>query len=235
MAHLLVVEDDAAIAQGLRDNLEFEGHTVTHAADGAVARTLLMGPMRFELVILDLMLPQVSGYELLRLVRGREPELPVLLLTARGEETDRVLGLDLGADDYVAKPFSIRELMARVRALLRRSARGAAAVQATAVQAVEFGAARVDFLRYEATLRGRAVELTRKEYGLLKYLVEREGLAVTREQLLDDVWGHEARLTTRTVDNHMASLRGKVEEDAGQPVFLRTVHGVGYKFVRGGK
>ena len=120
MAQLLIVEDDAAIAQGLRDNLEFEGHHVTHAADGAVARGLLT-PGKFDLVILDLMLPKISGYELLRHIRGQEPELPVLLLTARGDETDRVLGLDLGADDYVAKPFSVRELMARIRALLRRA------------------------------------------------------------------------------------------------------------------
>jgi DNA-binding response OmpR family regulator len=229
MPQLLLVEDDAAIAQGLRDNLEFEGHQVTHAADGEVARQLLAGASRFDLVILDVMLPKVSGYELLRLIRAREPGLPVLLLTARGDETDRVLGLDLGADDYVAKPFSIRELMARVRALLRRSSRTAPA----ALTVLEFGPARVDFSRFEATMKGTPVDLTRKEYGLLKYLAEREGLAVTREQLLDDVWGHEARLTTRTVDNHMASLRGKVEEDSGQPVFLKTIHGVGYKFVRG--
>jgi DNA-binding response OmpR family regulator len=231
MPQLLLVEDDSAIAQGLRDNLEFEGHSVTHAADGELARTLLAEPGRYDLVILDLMLPKVSGYELLRLIRAKEPELPVLLLTARGDETDRVLGLDLGADDYVAKPFSIRELMARVRALLRRSALASSASTA-GLTVLEFGAARVDFSRFEATMRGAPVDLTRKEYGLLKYLAEREGLAVTREQLLDDVWGHEARLTTRTVDNHMASLRAKVEQDSGHPAFLKTIHGVGYKFVR---
>jgi DNA-binding response OmpR family regulator len=228
MPQLLLVEDDAAIAQGLRDNLEFEGYTVTHAADGQAARALLSSAHSFELVILDVMLPQVSGYELLRLIRAKDAALPVLLLTARGEETDRVLGLDLGADDYVAKPFSIRELMARVRALLRRSARPPAA----ALSVLEFGGAQVDFARFEALLDGVPVELTRKEYGLLKYLAEREGLAVTREQLLDDVWGHEARLTTRTVDNHMASLRAKVERDAAKPAFLKTIHGIGYKFVR---
>ena len=227
MAQLLIVEDDAAIAQGLRDTLEFEGHTVTHASDGAVARGLLT-PGRFDLVILDVMLPKISGYEVLRHIRAQEPDLPVLLLTARGEETDRVLGLDLGADDYVAKPFSIRELMARIRALLRRSSR----TMPPTIAVLEFGAARVDFARCEAWLEGNPVELTRKEYGLLRYLAEREGLAVTREQLLDDVWGHEARLTTRTVDNHMASLRAKVGEDAGKPRFLKTLHGVGYKFVR---
>ena len=227
MPQLLLVEDDAAIAQGLRDNLEFEGHAVTHAADGAVARTLL-ATGRYDLVILDLMLPTVSGYELLRLIRSRQPQVPVLLLTARGDETDRVLGLDLGADDYVAKPFSLRELMARVRALLRRSQRPVPAALAT----LEFGHSRIDFARFEAKVNGAAVDLTRKEYGLLKYLAEHEGLAVTREQLLDDVWGHEARLTTRTVDNHMASLRAKVEEDSAHPAFLKTIHGVGYKFVR---
>ena len=227
MAQLLLVEDDAAIAQGLRDNLEFEGHSVTHAADGAAARQLLI-PGQFDLVILDLMLPKISGYELLRHIRAQEPELPVLLLTARGDETDRVLGLDLGADDYVGKPFSIRELMARIRALLRRSSRPAA----LASTVLEFGGARVDFARCEAWLDGAVVEMTRKEFGLLRYLAEREGLAVTREQLLDDVWGHEARLTTRTVDNHMASLRSKVGEDASKPRFLKTIHGVGYKFVR---
>jgi len=223
MAHLLVVEDDAAIAQGLRDNLEFEGHQVTHAADGAEAARLVQNGA-FDLVILDLMLPRVSGYELLKMIRARGAGCPVVLLTARGDETDRVLGLDLGADDYVAKPFSIRELLARVRALLRRT-------QAKPAEnmVLEYAGVRVDFARYEASTGGHPAELTRKEYGLLKYLWEREGLAVTREQLLDDVWGHEARLTTRTVDNHVATLRAKLGAGAGA---LKTIHGVGYKFAR---
>jgi DNA-binding response OmpR family regulator len=149
------------------------------------------------------------------------------MLTARGEEADRVLGLDLGADDYVTKPFSVRELMARVRALLRRGAHAAGLPDE-----LEFGDVRVDFTRYEAFRAGRKVELTRKEFGLLRMLAAREGAVVTRDELLEKVWGYDATPSTRTVDNHLAALRAKLEPDASEPRHLLTVHGVGYKLVR---
>jgi DNA-binding response OmpR family regulator len=177
--------------------------------------------------VLDLMLPRLSGYELCRKLRAEGVHRPILMLTARGEEADRVLGLDLGADDYVTKPFSVRELMARVRALLRRSAPGA-----DLPNEIEFGDVRVDFVRYEAFRAGRKVDLTRKEFGLLRLLAAKEGAVVTRDELLEKVWGYDATPTTHTVDNHLAVLRAKLERDAAEPCHLVTVHGVGYKFVR---
>jgi DNA-binding response OmpR family regulator len=226
MNRVLVVEDEAAILQGLCDNLEFEGYEVFRAADG-IAGLDLIRKHDPHLIILDLMLPRLSGYELCRKLRAEGLNTPILMLTARGEEADRVLGLDLGADDYVTKPFSIRELMARVRALLRRTT-----AAADLPGELRFGDVQVDFSRYEASRDGRKVELTRKEFGLLRLLAAREGAVVTRNELLDKVWGYEATPTTRTIDNHMAALRAKLEHDPGQPEHLITVHGVGYKLVR---
>jgi DNA-binding response OmpR family regulator len=220
-----VVEDEAAILQGLRDNLEFEGYQVFTAADG-VAGLDLIRKHDPHLIVLDLMLPGLSGYELCRKLRADGVTTPILMLTARGEEADRVLGLDLGADDYVTKPFSVRELMARVRALLRR---GSPAVELPTH--LQFADVSIDFTRYEATRAGQRVELTRKEFGLLRLLAAKEGLVVTRDELLEKVWGYDATPTTRTVDNHLAALRAKLEQDAAQPKHLRTVHGVGYKLV----
>jgi DNA-binding response OmpR family regulator len=218
MNRVLVVEDETAILQGLRDNLEFEGYEVFTAGDGIAG---------LDLIVLDLMLPRLSGYELCRKLRAEGVHTPILMLTARGEEADRVLGLDLGADDYVTKPFSVRELMARVRALLRRTAHVAGLPNQ-----LEFGDVRVDFNRYEAFRDGRKVDLTRKEFGLLRMLAAKEGAVVTRDELLEKVWGYDAMPTTRTVDNHLAALRAKLERDAAEPCHLITVHGVGYKLVR---
>ena len=226
MNRVLVVEDETAILQGLRDNLEFEGYQVFTAADGILGLELIRKHDP-HLIVLDLMLPRFSGYELCRKLRAEGVHTPILMLTARGEEADRVLGLDLGADDYVTKPFSVRELMARVRALLRRSAPGA-----DLPNEIEFGDVRVDFVRYEAFRAGRKVDLTRKEFGLLRLLAAKEGAVVTRDELLEKVWGYDATPTTRTVDNHLAALRAKLERDAAEPCHLVTVHGVGYKFVR---
>ena len=226
MNRVLVVEDEAAILQGLRDNLEFEGYKVFTALDG-VAGLEQIRKHDPHLIVLDLMLPRLSGYELCRKLRAEGVNTPILMLTARGEEADRVLGLDLGADDYVTKPFSVRELMARVRALLRRTAPGAGLPNE-----LEFDDVRVDFARYEATRAGRKVELTRKEFGLLRLLAAKEGAVITRDELLEKVWGYDAMPTTRTVDNHLAALRAKLERDAAEPQHLITVHGVGYKLVR---
>jgi DNA-binding response OmpR family regulator len=226
MNRVLVVEDEATILQGLRDNLEFEGYEVFTALDG-IAGLEQIRKHDPHLIVLDLMLPRLSGYELCRKLRAEGVNTPILMLTARGEEADRVLGLDLGADDYVTKPFSVRELMARVRALLRRTATGSGLPNE-----LEFADVRVDFARYEATRGGRKVELTRKEFGLLRLLAAKEGAVVTRDELLEKVWGYEAMPTTRTVDNHLAALRAKLERDAANPQHLITVHGVGYKLVR---
>ena len=195
------------------------------AADGETAYGLLREKSP-DLLILDLMLPKMSGYELCRKARGEGIATPILMLTARSEETDRVLGLDLGADDYVTKPFSIRELLARVRAILRR-----AHPPTPLPDELRFDDVVVDFRRYEASKAGQALEMTRKEFGVLRVLAARPGEVVTRDELLNEVWGYENYPTTRTVDNHIASLRAKLEENPADPRHLLTVHGVGYKLV----
>jgi DNA-binding response OmpR family regulator len=225
MSRILVVEDDPAILRGLADNLVFESHEVLTATDGETACSLIR-EKKPDLIILDLMLPRLSGYEVCRQVRRDGVTTPIVMLTARGDEADRVLGLDLGADDYVTKPFSVPELMARVRALLRR-----AHPSRTALDEMRFDDVAIDFRRYEARKGGLALEMTRKEFGVLRYLASRAGDVITRDELLNEVWGYEAMPTTRTVDNHIASLRAKVEATPAEPRHLLTVHGVGYKWV----
>jgi DNA-binding response OmpR family regulator len=223
MTKVLVVEDDPGILRTVADNLRFEKYEVITALDGESAY-LLQQQQQPDLIVLDLMLPRVSGLELCRRLRAEDVQVPVLVLTARGEEADRVGGLDMGADDYVTKPFSVPELMARVRALLRRSSPGLAAI-------LTFGDVEVDFRRHTAVRGGRAIEMTRKEFALLRFLASREDIVVTRDELLNKVWGFDAYPVTRTVDNHIASLRAKLEADPARPVYIQTVHGVGYKFV----
>ena len=225
MSVILVVEDDPAISRGLSDNLRFESYEVLTATDGEAGFKLL-AEKKPDLLILDLMLPKMSGYEVCRKARAAGITTPIMMLTARGEEADRVLGLDLGADDYVSKPFSIRELLARVRAILRR------AQPATAQpDELRFGDVEVDFRSYEARKGGSPLEMTPKEFQVLRLLAARSGEVVTRDELLNEVWGYENYPTTRTVDNHVATLRAKIELDPANPEHLRTVHGVGYKFV----
>jgi DNA-binding response OmpR family regulator len=222
---ILVIEDDPAILRGLADNLRFESYEVLTASDGETGYRLL-SERKPDLVVLDLMLPRMSGYELCRKVRAEGVATPILMLTARGEEADRVLGLDLGADDYVTKPFSVRELLARIRALLRRGKPAK-----TLPDELRFDEVVIDFRRYEASNQGRPLEMTRKEFQILRLLGARAGEVVTRDELLNEVWGYENYPTTRTVDNHIAGLRAKIERDPAQPQRLRTVHGVGYKFI----
>jgi len=225
MTKVLIVEDDPAILRGLADNLKFEKYEVLTATDGN-AGYRLQRDSNPDLIILDLMLPRMSGLELCRKLRTEGRQVPILMLTARGEEADRVVGLDLGADDYVTKPFSVMELLARIRALLRRTS------TATHLpNALQFGDVEIDFLRYAARRKGKPVEMTRKEFAILRMLGGRTGEVVTRDELLNEVWGMESYPVTRTVDNHIAGLRAKLEADPARPVFIRTVHGVGYQFV----
>ena len=226
MNRILVVEDEPALLRGLKDNLRLESYEVLTAADGEQGYALAT-EQKPDLIILDLMLPKMSGYEICRKLRSQGVATPILILTARGEEADRVLGLDLGADDYVTKPFSIRELLARVRALLRRMQPAAA----SDAMKITFADVSIDFLRYEALKNGQAVELTRKEFGIIRFLSARAGVVVSRDELLNEVWGYDAYPTTRTVDNHIASLRAKLEPDPANPRHFLTVHGVGYKFL----
>jgi DNA-binding response OmpR family regulator len=229
MTTVLAIEDDPAILRGLADNLRFEGYDVITATDGETGYRLQQ-ERKPDLILLDLMLPRMSGFEFCRKLRGEGIQTPVLMLTARSEEPDRVLGLDLGADDYVTKPFSVRELMARVRALLRRSQVGSEGSPGLPDD-LHFGGMDIDFRSYEARRNGEPVEMTRKEFAILRFLASRAGDVVTRDDLLNEVWGYESYPSSRTVDNHVAGLRAKLERDSSQPEHIKTVHGVGYKFV----
>src|SRR5262245_58099012 len=223
MSLVLIIEDDSAILRGLRDNLRRERYDVITAEEGDTGYQLAI-EKKPDLVILDLMLPGMNGLEICRKLRLEGFNAHIIMLTARGEESDRVLGLDLGADDYVTKPFSIRELMARVRAFLRRAHPSEALPDQ-----VRFDDIVVDFRRYEAVKRGRAIELTRKEFAILRVLCAKTGEVVSREDLLNEVWGFADSPTTRTVDTHIGSLRAKLEENPSEPRRLITIHGVGYK------
>jgi len=225
VTRVLIVEDDPAILRGLKDNLIQESYEVLTASDGQTGYRLIREGEP-DLVILDLMLPRMSGYEVCRKVRDERNAVPILMLTARGEEIDKVLGLDLGADDYITKPFSVRELLARVRAIVRRMNPPKALPDE-----LSFDDVVVDFVRYEARKGETRVEMTRKEFGMLRYLAARPGEVVHRHELLEEVWHYKGFPTTRTVDNHVLSLRAKLEDTPGEPRHFVTVHGVGYKFV----
>jgi DNA-binding response OmpR family regulator len=232
---ILLVEDNAPLAQGLKSNLEFEGHEVLVAATAQDALAALSGHRAaengsaFDLVILDLMLPDGDGYRVLRTLREGGDGTPVLILTALGEEADKVRGFRFGADDYVTKPFGLLELLARVDALLRRGRRNQIAEPG---DVVVFGDARVDLRARQATRNGRPVALRPKEFDLLAALVRREGTVATRHELLREVWGYDPEVVSRTVDTHVAELRRKLERDASHPLHIVTVLKTGYRFTR---
>jgi len=219
-----VVEDDESVRESLKLNLELENYHVVTASDGE-AGVELVAKEKPDLIILDVMMPRKDGLEACREIRNSGVSVPLILLTARSAEVDKVLGLDLGADDYLAKPFGMRELIARVRALLRRT-------QSTnQIDEVRFDDVVIDFKAYKAERNQEPVELSAREYRLLRYLVAKGGTVVTRDELLDEVWGYNSYPSTRTVDNHIARLRQKIEYNSESPRHILTVHGVGYKFV----
>jgi len=225
MATILIVEDEPDMATGLRDNLEFEGYEVRIARDGeeALASAAEWAP---DLILLDLMLPRRNGLDVCRELRHRGMRIPIIMLTARGQETDKVVGLEIGADDYVTKPFSVRELMARVHVQLRRTV-----CENAAVEQFQFGEVELDFKRQHAARAGQRLHLTAREFDILKYFVRRRGETISRDELLDKVWGFRAYHLSRTVDNHIAKLRQKIERLPTEPEYLITVHGLGYKFL----
>ena len=225
MAKILIVEDEPNMVAGLRDNFEFEGYQVLTAPDGVTGleRALSESP---DLVILDVMMPRMSGLDVCKQLKGKKPSMPIIMLTARGQEVDKVVGLELGADDYVTKPFSIRELLARVKAVLRRA--GTIPKQG---ERFAFGEVEVNLRNCQVSRKGKALEFSSKEFELLKYFLNHPGETLSRDRLLEDVWGYDRFPTTRTVDAHIVRLRQKVEPKPDDPRFILTVHGTGYKFV----
>jgi DNA-binding response OmpR family regulator len=223
MAHVLLVEDEPAMQTILRDNLEMDGHSVTVAATGerAIAAALHDVP---EIIVLDLMLPGLSGYEVCSRLRAAQLAVPIIIVSARNQELDRVAGLELGANDYVGKPFSVRELLARIRVHLRSRNVAASGVW-------QFGDLVVDVTHRTVTRRSRRVEMSSREFDLLMYLAARSGQVVTRAQLLVDVWGLDENTMTRTVDSFVMKLRKKIERDHAHPRHILTAHGAGYRFV----
>jgi len=227
-ARILIVEDDVSIATGLTINLRYEGLQVEVAADGerGLRRALEWAP---DLVILDLMLPGLNGYEVCRAIRERHQDVAIMILSAKSGEKDKVLGLELGADDYVTKPFGINELVARIHAVLRRAA------PRTRRRAIQFGAVEVDLEARSVRRSGRRLELTARELKLLEYFITRPGRVLSRSELLDAAWGTEYEGTERTVDNFVRRLRVKLEPDPEAPRHLQTVVGLGYVFEPGNK
>ncbi|MBI3030743.1 MAG: response regulator transcription factor [Candidatus Rokubacteria bacterium] len=223
MPLILIVDDEPAMVRGLEDNFRFEGYQTLAATTGKEGLALAVREAP-DLILLDIMMPELSGWDVLRALRQKGLDVPVIMLSARGEEVDRVLGLELGADDYVTKPFSLRELLARVRAVLRRPG------PRQKFEEFAFGDVRIHLRGRQVFKAGREVRLTRKEFDLLRYLVEHRGEVVTRDRLLDEVWGYEQFPTTRTVDTHVLRLRQKFETDPERPAWILTVHGQGYKF-----
>jgi len=225
MEHILIIEDEKDMVTGLKFNLEASGYAVLAAADGESGCKLAL-ERKPDLVILDLMLPKRNGYDVCRILKQEMPKLPILMLTARSQEADVVLGLELGADDYVTKPFSVLELMARIKSVLRRAHSGV-----NPIEQCRFGNLEIDFKTYDARKKGKPIDLSPREYELLKYFVEKQGEIVSREALLNAVWGYDSYPNTRTVDTHIAKLRQKIEDKPEDPKHILTVHGIGYKFI----
>lgn len=224
---ILVIEDDASIAKGLKKNLSFEGYSVFVAPDGERGLELSVDKAP-DLIVLDVMMPKMNGFEVLRELRRREIDVPVIMLTAKGEEMDKVRGLDLGADDYLTKPFGLQELLARIQAVLRRKRKFD-----KEIETISFGKVTLDFKARTATVSGKPVQMTSREFDLLHFFLGREGEALERQEILNRVWGFDYFGTDRTVDNFINRLRQKLEPDPDKPRYLLTVRGVGYRFSRG--
>jgi DNA-binding response OmpR family regulator len=222
METVLIIEDDPVMLRGLKDNFEFEGYTVKTAADGDAGLKLALS-LQPHLIILDLMLPKVNGYEICRFLREEMMEMPIIVLTAKGLESDKVLGLKLGADDYVTKPFSIKELLARAEAALRRQRKAEGVIH-------EFGDCRLDAASRTLTRDGNEVPLSPKEFELLHHFVNHAGRALSRDSIMTNVWGYDSMVTPRSIDRFVNALRNKIERDPTHPQHIKTVREFGYKF-----
>ncbi|MFC2092725.1 response regulator transcription factor [Bacteroidota bacterium] len=226
MKRILIIEDDPAILTGLKDSLQEEHFEVLTEEDGEIGYQEAKKE-NIDLIILDLMLPSKNGIDICKDLRKDGINTPILMLTVKKEEMDKVLGLEIGADDYVTKPFSIRELIARIKALLRRKVE-----MNKEIDEYSFGKISIDFKKQEALKNNKPIELSTSDFKILKYFIQREGEIITRDQLLDNVWGYENFPTTRTVDNHILALRKKIEDNPSHPVHLLTIHKAGYKFIK---
>jgi DNA-binding response OmpR family regulator len=224
---ILIIEDEPNMLMGLKDNLEFEGYLIDSATDGEAGLEKINGHS-YDLILLDVMLPKLSGFDVCKTLRKSGINTPVILLTAKGEELDKVLGLELGADDYVTKPFGLRELLARIKAVLRR---GSEALPKADGKIVTIGKLSVNFSDYSAAIAGEPVKMSHKEYEILHFLLKHKNETVSRYHLLEEVWEYKEQPTTRTVDNFILKLRQKVEENPNDPKIILTVHGTGYKLL----
>jgi len=227
MPKILVVDDEQNMRTGLKDNLEFEGYEVDTANDGEQGLKKILDNS-YNLIILDVMMPKKSGFDVCKEVRKAGITTPVILLTAKGDEIDKVVGLEIGADDYVTKPFSLRELLARVKAILRR---GENLMMNESAREVKIGKLEINFNGYKATSKNKDVQMSHKEFEILHYLWRRRNSTVSRDDLLTEVWGYDENPATRTVDNFILKLRQKIEVDSNHPQIILTVHGIGYKLV----
>ena len=225
MAKVLIIEDEPNMVLGLKDSCEYEGYEVAVARNGKEGLEKV-STEKPDIILLDVMLPVMSGIDVCRTLRTRGIETPILMLTARSQEIDKVIGLEVGADDYVTKPFSIKELLARIRAHLRRASK-----QLVDIESFTFGDVELNFKKYVAHKGGQALDLSAREFEILRYLIRHRGEIVTRDQLLDEVWGYRSTPVTRTVDNHIARLRQKIEQDPSSPRHIITHHRLGYRFI----
>lgn len=226
MARILIVDDEPSMRIGLKDNLEFEGYEVEAASDGEEGLSKILSN-NYDLIVLDVMMPKMSGFDVCKKVREAKNEVPIILLTAKGEEIDKVLGLEIGADDYITKPFGLRELLARIKAILRRTIK-----QDDNEKLINIGKMEFDFEKYSAFENNKPVQLSFKEFEVLHYLWENKNSTVSRNELLKNVWDQNSFITSRSVDNFILRLRKKVEKDANNPQIILTVHGIGYKMIQ---
>ncbi len=222
MKKILIIEDEASMRLGLTDNLEFEGYAVEEAENGKIGLEKV-SQTTFDLILLDIMMPEMSGYQVCKKIRALSIDTPILFLSAKGEEMDKVLGLEIGADDYVQKPFSLMELLARIKAILRRTS--------SQSNAVTIGRLHLDFETLIALEDGINVKLSHKEFEIIQYLYQHKNQVVDRYALLENVWGYDNKPTTRTVDNFIVKLRQKIEQEHTSPRHIITIHGVGYKLI----
>ena len=228
MKKILIVEDELNMVNGLKDNLEFEGYEVDTAMEGNSGLQKIL-QSRYDLILLDIMLPEVSGFDICKAARREGVNTPIILLTAKGEEIDKVLGLEFGADDYITKPFSLRELLARIKAILRRAS--TVKDENAEPEFVRVGNLKVNFRNYMALEAGKEIKMSHKEFGILHYLYMNAGKIIQLDDLMSDVWGIEYDISTRTVDNFILKLRQKIEVDPNNPKIIITVHGIGYKMI----